>query len=67
MKFLADGVISGLVVQDPFRMGYDGVKTALAASKGEKVEAFVDTGANLITTENMNEPRSQELLNPKVK
>ncbi len=67
VKFLADGVISGLVVQDPFRMGYDGVKTALAASKGETVEAFVDTGANLITTENMNEPRSQELLNPKVK
>ena len=28
-----------LVVQDPYRMGYDGVKTALAASKGEKVEA----------------------------
>ena len=35
-------------------MGYDGVKTALAASKGEKVEANVDTGANLITKANMN-------------
>jgi hypothetical protein len=30
-------VITGLVVEDPFRMGYDGVKTALAASKGEQV------------------------------
>ena len=39
--------IAALVVQDPFRMGYDGIKTALAASKGEKVPAFVDTGANL--------------------
>jgi len=67
VKFLKDGVISGLVVQDPFRMGYDGVKTALAASKGEKVEAFVDTGANLITMANMNSPRSMELLSPKVK
>ncbi len=47
-------------------MGYDGVKTALAASKGEKVPANVDTGANLITKANMNE-RSKELLNPKVK
>ena len=64
--FLKDGTIDGLVVQDPYRMGYDGVKTALAASKGEKVEAFVDTGANLITTANMNDARSQELLNPKV-
>ena len=65
--FLKDGVISGLVVQDPYRMGYDGIKTALAASKKETVEKNVDTGANLITTENMNDARSQELLNPKVK
>jgi len=67
VKFLADGNIKALVVQDPYRMGYDGIKTALAASKGEKVEANVDTGANLITKENMNSPRSQELLNPKIK
>src|ERR1700760_3925232 len=65
--FLKDGTIVALVVQDPYRMGYDGVKTALAASKGEKVPENVDTGANLITKENMNTPRSQELLNPKVK
>jgi ribose transport system substrate-binding protein len=67
VKFLADGNIKALVVQDPYRMGYDGIKTALAASKGEKVEEKVDTGANLITKENMNSPRSQELLNPKIK
>jgi ribose transport system substrate-binding protein len=67
VKFLSDGVIAGLVVQDPYRMGYDGIKTALAASKGDKVAGFVDTGVNLITKDNMNSPRSQELLNPKVK
>jgi ribose transport system substrate-binding protein len=66
VKGLKDGVMAATVVQDPFRMGYDGVKTALAASKGEKVQAFVDTGANLITGENMNGARAQELLNPKV-
>jgi ribose transport system substrate-binding protein len=64
--FLKDGTIDALVVQDPYRMGYDGIKTALAASKGETVEKFVDTGANLITTANMDEARSVELLNPKV-
>ena len=66
IKFLTDGVLSGLVVQDPFRMGYDGIKTALAASKGEKTEANVDTGVNLITKANMKEARAQELLNPKL-
>jgi ribose transport system substrate-binding protein len=67
IKFLGDGVIYALIVQDPYRMGYDGIKTALAASKGEKVPEFVDTGVNTITKENMAAPRSQELLNPKVK
>jgi ribose transport system substrate-binding protein len=65
--FLKDGTIAALIVQDPYRMGYEGVKTALAASKGEKVEPKVDTGVNLITKENMESPRSQELLAPKVK
>ncbi len=66
IKFLNDGIISGLVVQDPYRMGYDGIKTALAASKGEKVEANVDTGANLVTKANMKEPKIDALLNPKL-
>ena len=64
--FLKEGVLAGLVVQDPYRMGYDGVKTALAVSKGEKVEAFVDTGANLVTKDNMADPKIDALLNPKV-
>ena len=66
VKFLLDGTIAALIVQDPFRMGYDGVKTALAAAKGEKVPASIDTGANIITKANMNSARSQELLNPKI-
>ena len=64
---LKDGNIAALIVQDPYRMGYEGVKTALAASKGEKVPAAVDTGVNTITKENLDSARSQELLNPKIK
>jgi len=67
VKLLEDGALAGLVVEDPYRMGYDGIKTALAASRGEKIDAFVDTGATLITAANMKEPRSVELLSPKVK
>jgi ribose transport system substrate-binding protein len=66
VKFLQDDVITGLVVEDPFRMGYDGVKMALAASKGEQVSANVDTGVTLITKANMGSARSEELLKPKV-
>jgi ribose transport system substrate-binding protein len=48
-------------------MGYDGIKIALAASKGEQVPASIDTGAQLITKANMDSPRALELLNPKVR
>ncbi len=67
VKALKDAVIYALIVQDPYRMGYDGIKTALAASKNEKIETKVDTGVNTITKENMTTERSQALLNPKVK
>jgi ribose transport system substrate-binding protein len=67
VELLQGDTIAALVVEDPFRMGYDGVKTALAASKGEQVAANVDTGATLITKANMRSARSQELLNPKIK
>ena len=67
VKALKEGVIYALIVQDPYRMGYDGIKTALAASKGESVPVTVDTGVNTITAANMDSARSQALLNPKVK
>ena len=67
VELLQGDLIAGIVVEDPFRMGYEGVKTALAASKGEPVPANVDTGAILVTKTNLSSPRAQELLNPKVK
>jgi ribose transport system substrate-binding protein len=66
LKYLSEGVIQALIVQDPFRMGYEGVKTAIAASKGEKVEKLIDTGVTVVTRENVDEPRVQELLHPKL-
>jgi ribose transport system substrate-binding protein len=66
LGFLDNGTIAALVVQDPYRMGYDGVKTALAVSKGEKVPANVDTGANLVTKANENDPKIAALIHPKI-
>ena len=67
VQLLSDGVIAALVVQDPYRMGYDGVKTALAAANGQPVPAVTDTGVTVITKATMNSARSQQLLNPDVK
>lgn len=61
---LRDGKIDGLVLQDPFTMGYLGVKTMVRHLKGEKVEKRIDTGSKLVTKANMNEPEIKRLLEP---
>ena len=61
VELLQAGLIAGIVVEDPFRMGYDGVKTALAASKGEEVSAHIDTGAMLLTKANVGSVQAHEL------
>jgi ribose transport system substrate-binding protein len=64
---LKDGQIHGLVLQDPFSMGYLGVKTIIAHIRGQKIEEQVDTGETLVTGENMDKPEIRRLLFPPVK
>jgi ribose transport system substrate-binding protein len=66
LKSVQDGTVAALLVRDPFRIGYEGVKTALAAVKGEKVPPTIDIGMSVVTKANMNSARSQQLLNPKI-
>ena len=61
---LKAGDLQGLVVQNPFRMGYLGVKTLVASLRGQKVERVIDTGCALVTRENMAEPAMADLLHP---
>jgi ribose transport system substrate-binding protein len=61
---LKNGDVQGLVVQNPVYMGYKGVMTLMEHLQGQKVEKRIDTGVVLVTAENMNEPKHQELLNP---
>jgi len=56
--------IQGLVVQDPFRMGELGVKTLVDHLQGRAVPKRIDTGAKMVTPENMDRPEIQELLHP---
>lgn len=56
--------LRGLVLQDPFRMGYDSVRTAVAYLRGQAHEKYIDTGVVMATPENMNEPAVRKLLAP---
>jgi ribose transport system substrate-binding protein len=58
------GQLQGLVVQDPFRMGELGVRTMVDHLRGKPVDRRVDTGASLVTPENMGQPEVQRLLHP---
>jgi ribose transport system substrate-binding protein len=60
---LKKGEIQALVAQDPFKMGYTGVKTLVQHLKGEKVDERIDTGVQVITMENLNTPAIQDLVN----
>lgn len=66
VRALENGEFDSLVLQDPVNMAYLGVKTMVQHLNGEPVEKRIDTGVTLVTQDNMNEPRMQELLKPDV-
>ena len=59
---LRDGRIGALVVQDPRKMGRLSVEALAKKLRGEPVEPKVDTGAVLVTRENMTTPEIAPLL-----
>lgn len=64
VEALAAGEIDGLVIQNPFRMGEEGVRAAVARLDGKPVEPRIDTGVAVATRDNMDEPAVRELLSP---
>ena len=61
---MRDGHIDALVLQDPVRMGYLGVKTMVSHIRGEKVDRRIDTGARLVPRDQMDQPDLKALLHP---
>jgi ribose transport system substrate-binding protein len=65
LKSLEEGVTQGLIVQNPFQMGYLGVKTVMKAIRKQPItEKTVDSGMTVVTRENLKTPEVQKLLNP---
>lgn len=59
---LKDGAIDSLVLQNPFKMGYEGVKSIIAKLNGQQPPRHLDTGVSLLTNENLDTPEMQQLL-----
>ena len=64
LAFLKNNVLDGTVVQNPYNMGYVGVRFAKKAINGENVPLTLDTGVTWVDQNNMNEEYIQLLLHP---
>jgi len=65
VQALKDGTILALIVQNPYQMGLQGVKSAVKAIKGQDIgPKSVDSGLTVVTKDNLNTPEVQKLLNP---
>jgi len=62
VEALKKGEIDALVVQDPRGMGYKAVEAAVKVLRGEKVDARIDTGAVLVTKDNLAKPEIKALI-----
>jgi len=64
---LKAGVIAAMVVQDPYRMGHDAVKTIVDKLNGQTPPKRIDLSARVITKADLDKVEVQRLLFPNVK
>lgn len=64
IELLEAGIIQSTVVQNPFAMGYLGVKTAVEKLQGKTVKQTIDTGSTVIDKDNLYTTENQKLLFP---
>jgi len=57
-----EGAIDSLVLQNPFKMGYEGVKTIVDKIGGKQPERRIDTGVALLAKDNVDTPEIQKLI-----
>ena len=63
-EYIESGVLDAVVTQNPYNMGYLGVRYARKMLRGEGVPKTVDTGATLVTIENVHDEDIQFLIDP---
>jgi ribose transport system substrate-binding protein len=64
---LKGGTIDAMVVQDPFRMGFEAVKTLVDKLKGGTPPKRIDLPARVVHKADLDKPDVHELLFPDVR
>jgi ribose transport system substrate-binding protein len=63
---LRDGVIDSLVVQNPFRMGYESTAAIGLKLAGQTPQAKINSGATLVKRGDLDKPEIKALLHPDI-
>ncbi len=64
---LKAGVIDALIAQDPFKIGFEGVRAVTEKLDGKTPEKKIDLSAAVITKADLDRPEIQQLLHPDLK
>src|SRR5664280_2838245 len=59
---LKNGVVQGLIAQDPYTIGVDGVQQTILALNGQATTKSIHTELVAITKDNMNDPAIQKIM-----
>lgn len=63
---LSAGVIDALIAQDPFKIGYEGVKAVTEKLDGKSPAKKIDLSATVITKADLDKPEIKKLLHPDI-
>jgi len=64
IRYLKEGWIDSLVVQNPFRMGYEAVHVIGLRFSGKTPERSIDTGSTLVLAADLDKPDIKTLITP---
>jgi ribose transport system substrate-binding protein len=62
--YLKDNILTGTMVQNPYLMGYLGIRNAYKVIEGESIDSIIDTGITYVNLLNMTEEDIEILLYP---
>lgn len=54
IRALENGTLKATIVQNPYKMGFDGIQAAVDILDGKEVSRLTDTGVNVVTLENID-------------
>lgn len=64
---MLEGAIDSIVVQDPFKMGYESTRQMSLHLQGAETTPHIDSGAYLLTPGNVDDPQMREVVFPDLK